>query len=124
MEITFLKLDEHPVLTGESTQVKNILFATNDFHAWIHCYKIGAKDDLHCHNADQTFLVLKGECTMGTPEKIMKLPHGTFVMIPKGQFYQLENAGDGPMILLATRAAAPRTSHINFETGIDARQKG
>jgi mannose-6-phosphate isomerase-like protein (cupin superfamily) len=124
MEISFLKLDEHPALNGQGT-TKNILFETNDFHAWIHCYKKpGDKDDLHCHTGDQTFLILRGECTITTPDKSVKLLPGTFAMIPKGQFYQLENSGNEPMIILATRAAAPHTSHINYETRADLRQKG
>jgi len=124
MPVTFLKIEDHPVLKGESTLTKNILFETKDFHAWIHCYKDpGDKDDLHCHNADQTVLILKGECTMGTPGKAAKLLPGSFAMIPKGEFYQLENSGAGPMVLLATRAAPPHTSHINYDTGVDARKK-
>ena len=55
MGITFLRIEDHPVVKGESTLTKNILFETKDSHAWIHCYKTpGDKDDLHCHNADQT----------------------------------------------------------------------
>jgi uncharacterized cupin superfamily protein len=46
---------------------KNI-FNTPRFHAWMHYYKPGQKDDMHCHNADQTFVVLDGECTMSFPD--------------------------------------------------------
>src|SRR5438128_11284282 len=28
----------------------------------------GNKDDMHCHNADQTFYVIEGECTMRFPD--------------------------------------------------------
>ena len=41
------------------------IFNTNRFHAWLHVYpNPGDRDDMHCHNADQTFYVIDGECTM------------------------------------------------------------
>ena len=43
------------------------IFNTPRFHAWMHYYKPGHKDDMHCHNADQTFYVIDGECTMRSP---------------------------------------------------------
>ncbi len=46
---------------------KNI-FDTPRFHAWMHYYQPGQKDAMHCHNADQTFVVLDGECTMSFPD--------------------------------------------------------
>ena len=46
---------------------KNI-FDTPRFHAWMHYYEPGQKDAMHCHNADQTFVVLDGECTMSFPD--------------------------------------------------------
>jgi quercetin dioxygenase-like cupin family protein len=44
------------------------IFNTPRFHAWMHYYKPGHKDELHCHNADQTFFVIDGECTMHFPD--------------------------------------------------------
>ena len=46
---------------------RRTIFDTPRFHAWMHYYKPGQKDDLHCHNADQTFYVIEGECTMYFP---------------------------------------------------------
>src|SRR5688572_13236412 len=37
------------------------IFNTPRFHAWMHYYQPGHKDELHCHNADQTFFVIDGE---------------------------------------------------------------
>jgi uncharacterized cupin superfamily protein len=38
-------------------------------HAWVHYYPTpGESHDMHCHNADQTFYVIKGECTMHFPD--------------------------------------------------------
>jgi quercetin dioxygenase-like cupin family protein len=34
----------------------------------MHYYKSGHKDEMHCHNADQTFYVIDGECTMRFPD--------------------------------------------------------
>jgi hypothetical protein len=35
---------------------RKVIFNTNRFHAWLHVYpQPGDADDMHCHNADQTF---------------------------------------------------------------------
>ena len=48
---------------------RKVIFNTNRFHAWLHVYpKPGDADDMHCHNADQTFYVIEGECTMHFPD--------------------------------------------------------
>ena len=45
------------------------IFNTQRFHSWLHVYaKPGDKDDMHCHNADQSFYVIEGECTMHFPD--------------------------------------------------------
>jgi gentisate 1,2-dioxygenase len=74
---------------------KNI-FNTPRFHAWMHYYKPGQKDDMHCHNADQTFVVLDGECTMSFPDggKVTLKP-GQAALITGGSFYTLENIRRG-----------------------------
>ena len=39
------------------------------FNAWFHIYKRpGQHDEMHCHNADQTFYCIEGECTMHFPD--------------------------------------------------------
>ena len=44
---------------------RKLFFNTERLHAWVYVYpNTGDKDDMHCHNADQTFCVLDGECTM------------------------------------------------------------
>jgi mannose-6-phosphate isomerase-like protein (cupin superfamily) len=67
----------------------------------MHYYKPGQKDAMHCHNADQTFVVLDGECTMSFPDggKVTLKP-GQAALITGGSFYTLENTGDGPMIMM------------------------
>src|SRR3546814_5487380 len=50
------------------------------------------KDDMHCHNADQTFVVLDGECTMSFPDggKVTLKP-GQAALITGGSFYTLRS---------------------------------
>ena len=46
-------------------------------------------------------------------------------MITGGSFYQLENAGDEPMIMMGNRSGpAENIQIINYETRKDIRQKG
>ena len=48
---------------------RKVIFNTSGFHAWLHVYpNPGDADDMHCHNADQTFYVIDGECTMHFPD--------------------------------------------------------
>ena len=62
---------------------RKVIFNTNRFHAWLHVYpKPGDADDMHCHNADQTFYVIEGECTMHFPdgrEWSRRLPGARFI---------------------------------------------
>jgi hypothetical protein len=38
-----------------------VVFGTQRFQAWVHYYATpGQHDEMHCHNADQTFCVLTG----------------------------------------------------------------
>ena len=71
----------------------------------MHYYKPGHKDEMHCHNADQTFYVIDGECTMHFPDggKAVLTP-GMAATITGGSFYQLENASDKPMIMMGNRS--------------------
>ena len=94
------------------------IFNTQRFHSWLHVYaKPGDKDDMHCHNADQSFYVIEGECTMHFPDggKAVMTP-GMVATITGGSFYQLENTGDGPMVLMGNRSGPSEAiQHINYE---------
>src|SRR5213592_2817399 len=81
---------------------RKVIFNTNRFHAWLHVYpKPGDADDMHCHNADGTFYVVEGECTMHFPDGGAEvLKPGMAGLITGGSFYQLHNSGDGPMVML------------------------
>ena len=101
------------------------IFNTPRFHAWMHYFKPGQKDQLHCHNADQTFYVIEGECTMNFPDggKAFLKP-GMAALITGGSFYQLENTGSGPMIMMGNRSGpSEKIQIIDYVTRKDIRKE-
>jgi mannose-6-phosphate isomerase-like protein (cupin superfamily) len=112
-------------LAHQEKRRKNI-FNTPRFHAWMHYYKPGHSDEMHCHNADQTFYVIDGECTMHFPDggKTVLKP-GQAALITGGSFYRLENAGSEPMIMMGNRSGpAEKIQIISYQTRKDIRQYG
>jgi len=106
---------------------RTVVMNTRKLHAWVHYYpKPGDKDDMHCHNADQTFYVIEGECTMRFPDGgAAVMTPGKAALIRGGSFYQLENSGTGPMIMMGTRSGSQDDiKHINYETREDLRAGG
>jgi mannose-6-phosphate isomerase-like protein (cupin superfamily) len=101
---------------------RKVLMNGPKFHTWLHVYSIpGERDEMHCHNADQTFYCLEGECTMHFPDggKTTLTP-GMVALIPGGQFYQLENSSKDKMVLMGTRALSNEASmKIDYETRKD-----
>lgn len=82
------------------------VFTTRKMHSWVHYYpNPGDHDEMHCHNQDQTFICFEGECTMHFPDggKAVLQP-GMAALIQGGSFYQLENTGDGPMVMMGNRS--------------------
>jgi mannose-6-phosphate isomerase-like protein (cupin superfamily) len=110
---------------GNQEKKRKNIFDTPRFHAWMHYYKPGQKDAMHCHNADQTFVVLDGECTMSFPDGgKVRLTRGQAALITGGSFYTLENSGDGPMIMMGNRSGpADKIQIIDYVTRKDIRQK-
>jgi len=110
---------------GNQEKRRKNIFDTPRFHAWMHYYKPGQKDAMHCHNADQTFVVLDGECTMSFPDGgKVRLTRGQAALITGGSFYTLENTGDGPMIMMGNRSGpADKIQIIDYVTRRDVRQK-
>ncbi len=107
------------------TKKREVIHNTARFHTWLHCYPDpGDKDDMHCHNGDQTFFCLEGECTMHFPDggKSVLKP-GMIALIHGGDFYQLENTGDGPMYLIGHRSGKSEdVKHINYELRKDIKE--
>ena len=104
---------------------RKVIMDTRKMHAWMHYYKAGQKDAMHCHNADQTFVVLEGECTMSFPDggKVTLKP-GQVALITGGSFYTLENTGEGPMIMMGNRSGpAEKIQIIDYVTRKDIREK-
>ncbi len=63
MSIEFADMHE----LAKQKKRKNIM-STPRFHAWHHYYTPGNKDEMHCHNADHSFIVIDVEFTMTFPD--------------------------------------------------------
>ena len=90
---------------GKTEKKRTKVFNTRKMHSWVHYYpNPGDHDEMHCHNADQTFICFEGQCTMSFPDggKAVLNP-GMAALINGGSFYRLENTGDGPMIMMGNR---------------------
>ena len=98
---------------------RTVLINGPRFNAWFHIYKKpGQHDEMHCHNADQVFYCIGGECTMHFPDgsKAVLRP-GKAALITAGSFYQLENSGTEKMVMLGTRASSEEAVQtIGYET--------
>ena len=110
--------------TAKRERRRMVVMNTRKFHAWIHYFPSpGDRDRMHCHNADQTFYCIDGECTLHFPDggKAVLVP-GKAALIPGGSFYQLENTGQGPMVLMGNRSGSRHENMIiDYETGKDLR---
>ncbi|MBM2809504.1 MAG: Cupin 2 protein [Chloroflexi bacterium] len=96
-----------------------VLMNGPEMNAFFHIYaRPGQKDEMHCHNVGGTFYVIEGECTMHFPEgEAAVLKPGMAGLIEPGSFYQLENSGDGPMVLLGHHTlASQKEKTILYET--------
>ncbi len=103
MAVEFFDVMHEPEL--EAGHSKKVLFSSDHFHTWIHGDYPGTKGPMHRHTADQIFYCAQGECTFTFPDGTRKaLKAGHVVVVPKGEFYELENTGDEYMILLGCRA--------------------
>ncbi len=106
---------------------RTVVMNTRKLHAWVHFYPDpGDHDDMHCHNADQTFSCIEGQCTMHFPDggKAVLDP-GMAALITGGSFYMLENTGHGAMVMMGNRSGSQdNIKHINYESRKDLRAAG
>ena len=105
-------IDTMEVANREKKRI--VVMNTRKFHAWIHYFPTpGVHDELHCHNEDQSFYCIDGECTMHFPDgtKAVLKPQMA-ALITGGSFYQLENTGDGPMVLMGNRSGSRENNMI------------
>ena len=98
---------------------RTVIMDTNRFHAWIHYYKPGQIDEMHCHNQDQTFTIIEGTGTMSFPDGgKAELGAGKTCTITGGSFYQLHNDTDKELIMIGTRSGATaKTVKVEYGTG-------
>ena len=106
---------------------RTVVMNTRKLHSWVHYYpNPGDHDELHCHNEDQTFVCLDGQCTMRFPdgsETVLKPRMAA--LITGGSFYRLENTGAGAMILMGTRSGSQdNVKIIDHATRKDLRAGG
>ena len=96
----------HPKKVDRSTAGKMLLHDSENFHCWIHGPDHpGERGPMHKHTADQMFVCVQGEITYNFPDKPSAiLTPGMCIIIPKGEFYQIENRGTQETILVGTRA--------------------
>src|SRR5262245_501066 len=96
---------------ADRTKRRTVVLNTKKFHAWVHYYEPGRIDEMHCHNEDQTFLIVDGECTMRFPDGgASVLTPGMMALIHGGDFYQLENCSDRPLVMIGNRSGASETT--------------
>jgi mannose-6-phosphate isomerase-like protein (cupin superfamily) len=104
---------------------RTVVMNTRKLHSWVHYYpNPGDHDELHCHNEDQVFICLDGECTLRFPDGGTEvLKPGMAALITGGSFYQLNNTGDGPMILTGIRSGnQDNVAIIDYVTRQDLRK--
>jgi mannose-6-phosphate isomerase-like protein (cupin superfamily) len=114
-----MPITEIDIFEVASKARRTVVIDTHRFHAWVHNYmQPGEHDEMHCHNEDQTFIVIDGECSMHFPDggKVVLTP-GKMVTITGGSFYRLENSGDKPMIMVGNRSGSQKTTlKIDYAT--------
>jgi mannose-6-phosphate isomerase-like protein (cupin superfamily) len=116
-----------PIEIGKREKKRTVVMNTRKMHAWVHYYpNPGDHDELHCHNEDQVFVCFEGECTMRFPDGGADvLKPGMAALINGGSFYQLENTGGGPMIMMGYRSGSQdNVKIIDYVTRKDIRAEG
>jgi mannose-6-phosphate isomerase-like protein (cupin superfamily) len=115
----------NPKEVAFTNKKRTVLMSTRKLHSWLIYYEPGRRDEMHCHNGDQTFHMIAGECTMSFPDggKVVMTP-GMSALITGGSFYQLDNTGDGPMVMMGTRSGhKDANQHILYSTRENKRAK-
>jgi len=71
---------------------------TDRMHTVVLCYKTPReRDEMHCHNQDQTFYVVDGQATLHFPDGgHQTVTPGMLATITGGTFYQLEKLRERP----------------------------
>ncbi|MFQ5681925.1 MAG: cupin domain-containing protein [Candidatus Binatia bacterium] len=100
--------------TEFSRHRRRVLLAKEpDLMIALNCYQPGAQNELHYHEGtSQSFLVLKGACTVRTMKDGVLSEHtcsqGDSILIPGGEYYQMHNETDEPVVLYQVKKPADR----------------
>ncbi len=117
MTVTLADVLNYPPLP--STHGKKLFFDSPDFHVWIHADRPGEKGPMHRHTADEIFYCIQGTCTFHFPDAPSQaLKPGMLIMIPKGDFYRLDNDGAEYLILLGARAETANLPRFNPKNAV------
>src|SRR5262245_35214721 len=107
-----------PLTKVDRSKNRTELMMTRRFHSWLLRYgQPGQLDKMHCHNEDETFVCVEGECTMTYEDggRALRTP-GMDALSPGGAFYQVQNTGKGEMILMGSRSGSREaTKNIKYE---------
>lgn len=117
MSVTVVDLNTHPTVSGGGTSKHDRLFYNSqDFHVWVHHSEAGFKGPMHRHSAPETFYCLRGTCYMNHPDGTRELMSpGVMIVVPAGDFYQLEDADGQGFVLWGTRSEP----YENFREALD-----
>lgn len=106
-----IKMVDMKELAERPGKRRKVMMNGPKFHTWLTVYNPGDIDEMHAHNADQTFYCVEGECTMHFPDSPSQvLKPGMIALIPGGSFYQLENAGGGKLLMIGSRGLSDEAS--------------
>ena len=101
--------------SGESSspRKRTLLAEERDLMIALNCYQPGAQNELHYHvGTSQSFLVLKGSCTVRTMKDGVVTEHncksGDSILIPGGEYYQMHNQTNEPVLLYQVKKPADR----------------
>ena len=59
----------NPKEVAFTNKKRTVLMSTRKLHSWLIYYEPGRRDEMHCHNGDQTFHMIAGECTMSATRR-------------------------------------------------------
>ena len=94
------------------------IWMTRRMHSWLLYFDEPGEDGkMHCHNNDETFYCVQGECTMSFLDggKVVIKP-GMLAVIPGDEFYHIASTGTEPMMLLGNRSGVrQQDKKINYD---------
>lgn len=95
------KIDE-----ASKEKIRNThLFEAGNFRSWILYFEPGDGTPMHFHQNPETFLVIKGKCSVkGLQGDERVIEKNDVVFLAAKDYYQLTNVGSEPLILFGNRS--------------------